>query len=140
MKYFKKSKEYRASNLTLSVEYPMVAYSYDWYQIAKQFGDTFVLNTYGYSNTTIKHVYKIRRQMEELGFTFDLEIHAPRGLQNLAAAIDYYTIEIQTLEQLIKKPGTRKAKNEERQKQIDDYNTKINQIIALIAIDQRKAV
>lgn len=62
------------------------ARSYQWYSISRVFKHTLVLNTYRYSVTTAKHVRKLRFLFDRLGLKY-IEIEAPKGLQNIEAAV-----------------------------------------------------
>ena len=66
MKYFSRANIYKASNVSFNPE-NNIALSYDWYQLTRVINGTMILNNYGYSNTTIKHVYKVRRLLADLG-------------------------------------------------------------------------
>lgn len=116
MKYFKKLKLYKSSNLTLDIENG-IAYSYGWYEIAKRVNGQWYVNDYSYSQSTIKHVIKIKSQLNELGIDF-LTVESPSGLQSPMAGFSYYNDKINNLNTLINKKGTRKEKNLERQQDI----------------------
>lgn len=88
MRYLKTLNIYKASN----VEYDCntgIALSYGWWQFVKIINGKIIFNTYAYSNTTIKHQYKIRALLKELGLSIDLELPVPDGLQNLESGITY---------------------------------------------------
>ena len=112
MKHYKKLNQYKASNLVYDCDSGS-AYSYDWYVIAKRIDGNMVVNKFSYSNTTIKHFYKICRLFDSLGIQY-IEIDAPRGLQNLEAAREYYVDRINNLQRDIEKPRTQAKKNAER--------------------------
>lgn len=65
-----------------------VAHSYDWYVPAKEINGVMVLNTYRYSVTTAKHVYKMIQLFEERGVNY-ITLEAPRGLQDLDCALSH---------------------------------------------------
>lgn len=128
MKYYSKSNMYKAgANLSLNAE-TLEGRSYDWYVISKQFGSMVVVNTYNYSSTTVKHYWKIRKQLQGLGHNV-ITLEAPQGLQKLDDAKDHYDTLIKDLEALIAKKGTRKSTNAMRLELIDSYKDKL----ALIA-------
>ena len=129
MKFYSRLQVYKASNLTFN---PATGEgrSYDWYSIARRFDGVQVLNTYRYSVTTGKHIRKLENLFSDLRLEC-LFIEAPRGLQDLDAAIEFYRDKIATLETEIKKPRTNKAKNEERKEQIKHFQAMIKTIKAL---------
>lgn len=112
MKYYSRLNMYKASNLTFD---PATGEgrSYEWYSIARNFDGVLVLNTYAYSNTTARHVSKLRGLFHSLGLVYS-EIEAPLGLQNLEAAKKLVISRIQNLTAEINKPRSRPEKNEER--------------------------
>lgn len=65
--------------------------SYNWgYRICQPVNGRLVLNTYPYSNTTVKHIYAIRCLLDHLGLGY-IEIQDPNGLQGgLSQAVDYH--------------------------------------------------
>jgi hypothetical protein len=74
------------SNSTGSLVYDPIkgeARSYGWYVLAKRIGGVMYLNTYGYSNTTSKHVSIMHKQFEYRDYQC---IEAPQGLQDLECA------------------------------------------------------
>jgi hypothetical protein len=83
MKYYPRLKQYKASNVAYDIE-SEIATSYKWYVLAKRIKGHMVVNTYNYSSTTIKHMYKIFKLFRELGIEYTT-IEAPRGLQNKIA-------------------------------------------------------
>lgn len=66
----------------------MKGYSYRWYCLTKRIGSVQVLNSYGYSSTTIKHIWAMRSLFKILGVEY-IEIEAPQGLQDLDLALSY---------------------------------------------------
>lgn len=112
MKYYSRLKQYKASNLTFD---PATGEgrSYEWYAIARKFAGVLVLNTYRYSNTTARHVSKLRQLFLKLNLNW-VEIEAPRGLQDLNAARLFAVQRIQNLTAEINKPRSRPEKNAER--------------------------
>jgi hypothetical protein len=67
----------------------MRGYSYQWYCLTKRIGGVQVLNNYGYSSTTNKHIWAMRRLFRQLGITW-MELSAPQGLQDLNLALGYH--------------------------------------------------
>lgn len=88
MKYYPRLKQYKASNLVYDLERDQV-YSYEWYVIAKKINNTFIINNYPYSPTTLRHSYKVRNLFENLCIDYIL-IEAPKGLQDLDASEQFY--------------------------------------------------
>lgn len=138
MKFFKRSKEYRASNVSYSPATGK-AYSYGWWLFVDRIDGLTVFNDYNYSNTTIRHQYKAKRLLEELGVNIDLTIKAPQGLQNLQNAVAYYEHEIMKLTDAIAKPRSKAAKNEERLELQAQYVLKIKAIHSLISKQAKRA-
>lgn len=134
MKFMQRAQIYKASNLTFNPA-NNESHSYDWYLLTKVIDGKMVLNTYGYSNSTIKHVYKIRRLLESLGRPIHLTIEAPKGLQDLGAAISHYESKIESLKAAIDNPRSQAAKNAERRHAIATIESKIVAIKELIEYD-----
>ena len=130
MKYFKKLKLFKSSNLTLDPETGK-GYSYEWYRIVDRIDGMVVLNNYSYSPTTCRHISKIRSMLTTLGVREYLEIEAPGGLQDLDKAIEYYEGQINELNQEIAKPRSSKIKNLDRYDSINKYKDKITLVKAL---------
>jgi hypothetical protein len=125
MKLFTRSNLYKTSNLTFNPS-TLEGFSYDWYSIIKKIDNKLVLNTYRYSNTTCKHISKIRRLVVELGLTIDLEIEAPQGLQSLNDSKLHYESLVKEKNKELEKGRT--SKREERLKQLCDLENKLNWI------------
>lgn len=117
MKYSEKDHTYKASKVTVNAK-TFEARSYDWDIFAKVINGKLVWNSYNYSPSTIKHLYKVKRLFQELGLKPDLEIEAPKGLQRLDVAIEHYGNKNARLSAEISKPRTRKAKNRERKQEM----------------------
>lgn len=131
MKYMKRDKVYKAANVTFNPK-TKEAYSYDWWRFVQPYKGGVIFNSYGYSPTTIKHQYKLRRLLQQLDIPIVLDVKAPGGLQDLGSAIDLYESQIKNLQALIAKPGTRKAKNEERKQEIAVLLFKLDEVNKLI--------
>lgn len=110
----------------------MQAYSYSWWKFVDKRGPLVVFNDFGYSNTTRRHQYKVRRLLNQLGIQIHATIEAPNGLQSLDSAIHLYERRIETLKAEIAKPRSRKAKNVERMQAIKEMQAKIKQVKALM--------
>ncbi len=118
MKYYSRLKKYKCSNLEYDIQ-SEIAYSYEWYQIAKRINGTMVLNSYSYSPSTLRHFYKIRNLFDSLNITY-IMIEAPKGLQCLDSAKDRYEEQIKSLQKAMSKPRSHAGKNQERKAHI--YN------------------
>lgn len=111
-----------------------VAYSYGWYCILRRMylkgKPVIIVNANNYSNQTAKHIGAVRRLIgyENIG----LRIHAPRGLDDLPAAAEWYAGQIAEMEMKINAKGSRTSTNLERLKLIDSYHGKIKTIGQLI--------
>ena len=118
LKYFPRLGIYKSSNVTFD---PVTCqgYSYKWYRLVDKIGNTVVLNTYSYSNTTIRHIYKVRRVLEDLRIQY-VEIEAPAGLQNLEDALEYYKVLNKSLLEAINNPRSNRAANNERVHEISE--------------------
>ncbi len=120
--YYPRLDRWKASNVSLDPTM-MKAWSYDWWVMLDMIDDQLIFNEYRYSNSTSKHQSKVRSWLRTKDFDY-VEISSPRGLQDLESSVAYYQDEINALEKQIAKPGTRKAKNLERQKQITELKAK----------------
>lgn len=132
MKYYTRSKEYRASNVTLSVD-PLEARSYAWWIFLKRINGKLVFNNYSYSPSTSGHQRKVRAQLERMGIRPDCTIECPKGLQDLASGIAYYTDQIERVYCEFANPRRRRSKDIERLETIDWYRLKIGEIQSLLA-------
>lgn len=131
MRHMKRANIYKASNVTFDPK-TIKAYSYDWWCFVKVINGKVIFNDYNYSNTTIRHQRKVRRLMRELGIKIDLIIETRSSLNSstpLCDAIFLLQRKNQKLVDLINKPRTHKAKNEERQLQIIKNNDKIKELL-----------
>jgi len=123
MKYYKRLNVYKASNVSFNPE-EIAAYSYDWWQFVKVVDGKVFFNNYSYSQSTNGHQSKVRHLLGELNIEIDCVIDCPSGFQDggwQRSSINLYKQRIEELERLIKKPKTRKAKNEERKQEIKHY-------------------
>lgn len=131
MKYYVRSNAYKASNVEYNCD-TETAYSYGWWRFVQRINGKLVFNNYSYSPSTIKHQYKVRHLLDELGKQIDLVVSAPDGLQNLSSAIEYEREEIRQLIKQIRKPRSHKAKNEERKREINQRLLLIKEIKQLL--------
>lgn len=139
MKLNKLSGLYQASNVTFNPK-TNDATSYSWWLFVKQINGLVVFNNYNFSSTTIKHQYKVRRLLDDLGINIDLEIKAPDGLQDLESAIKCHEDIIEKLNSEISKKGSKRSTNEVRQSEILDNMKIIESIKALISSEKSEAV
>lgn len=140
-----RKQRFEAANVTFDPE-TQEAYSYGWWRFVERIGPYLVFNSYRYSVTTSKHQSRMwwrsywrddpehHGLLAELGLSVDLEIEAPRGLQNLPAAIAHYESRIEGLESAISRKGSRKAKNAERRAAITEAQIKIATVKTLMAL------
>jgi hypothetical protein len=137
MKYFKRLKVYKASNVLFDPE-KIEAYSYNWWSFVKNIEGKVIFNNYNYSNSTCKHQSKVRSLLCKLNIKVDAVIECPKGLQNLESGIVYYKRKIKKLKEDICKPRTHKKTNEKRLIDIERYNEKIEEILNLIQCPQTR--
>lgn len=130
MKFYKKLNQYKASNLVYDLN-SNKAYSYEWYELAKCVDSQMILNTYNYSPTTLRHMYKLRTLFDSLNINY-VEIEAPRGLQDMVTSIFYYTELIHELNKKINNPRSRKSTNLYRVKDLSVYESKLSFVKNLI--------
>lgn len=132
MKFYSRLNKYKASNVELDLN-KFEARSYDWWVFVKRINGKLVFNTYTYSYTTRRHQWKVRHLIErDLGLNIDIEIEAPKGLQSIESAIDYYEGLITNLQSKIDTKGSKKMKNIERIAEIEQHRSKIKLITDLI--------
>jgi hypothetical protein len=79
MKYFKRSGLYKASNVTFSAD-KIEAFSYGWWRFVGVVEGKVIFNNYGYSNSTRRHQWKVRRLMQDLGIKIDIEMPLAGGI------------------------------------------------------------
>lgn len=140
MKYYKRLQVYKNSTGTLTYD-PLIkeARSYNWYVIARKIGPYMVLNNYCYSRTTIKHFYKIRKQISDTFTQIHFEIEAPRGLQDLDAAESLLKKRIQDLKDKINRKGSHKKTNANRIQMISYWEAKLAEVNYIIDAERREA-
>lgn len=123
LKYMTRLKLFKGCNGKLDFN-PLtgLGHSYTWYEISKVIKGQLVLNTYGYSMTTSGHVNTLRSLFSQLGLKY-LEVHAPRGLQDLDLCRDTM------IENYAKTIVQNKYKrNKLSTKQLKDERNKIDQL------------
>lgn len=131
MKLSKRTGTYSASNVTFD-PINMTATSFEWWYFVMRIGGKVVFNNYCYSSYTSRHQSKVRSLMASLGIKIDLEIEAPKGLQNLEAALSYHESKIQGLVAEIQKPRTRPEKNRQRAEQVRELQARVESLRKLI--------
>jgi hypothetical protein len=69
MKYYKRLRKYKASNLEYCID-TKISYSYEWWQFTKLLSDgkTILFNNYSYSSSTSRHQSKIASLFREAGY------------------------------------------------------------------------
>lgn len=82
MKHCSRSNLYKASNVYFNPILRQAA-SYNWWVFVKVIEGRLVFNNYNYSNTTIRHQWKVKRLLETLNIKIDLEMPVPNGLQTI---------------------------------------------------------
>lgn len=130
MKYYIRSKQYRASNVILEVN-PLSAWSYAWWKFLARINGAVVFNGYNYSNSTCRHQSKVKAMLDKLGINIDLYIECPSGLQSanwLESTIEYHSREIQKLREAIANPRSRAETNKRRITEIEAHQVKIDTI------------
>lgn len=132
MKYYSRSNTYKASNVIYDCN-TKEAYSYGWWRFVECIGNKTVFNWYKYSSSTSAQQRKIAGVLRQLNIKIDIEIDAPKGLQDLNSAIVYYNKEIEQLKETIAKPKTHIRLNIERQGRIEYYQKQIQVVKMLIA-------
>lgn len=118
MKYYSRLQEYKASNLVVRIG-PLQAYSYGWWQFLTEQNGLIVLNMYNYSQTTLKHQYKVRKLLDSLGITPDIVVYTAHSLDSkywVQDAIRLAIHEMNVLRDDMNKPRTRASTNEQRQR------------------------
>lgn len=138
LKLKKRTGCYEASNVWFNPE-TMEATSFQWWYFVKRIGGKVVFNDYRYSSYTTRHQNKVDRTMQKLGIKVDVTIEAPKGLQNLPAAMSYYEERIKTLISEIQRPRSHKEKNRQRALLINGYRGKIWEIQDLLRAEAKQA-
>ena len=115
----KRSGVFKAANFYFDPT-EVFATSYNWWVFIKKIKGKVIFNDYNYSNSTAKHQSKARSLLYKLGIKPALVISAPKGLQDLEAAITWYEALNRELLFDMERPRSHKAKNKERAKQIKE--------------------
>jgi hypothetical protein len=131
LKPYKGLNVFKASNVAFDPN-TCVATSYRWWIFVSRIGGKVVFNNYHYSMSTNKHQSKVDSLLSQLGIKIDVRFEAPKGLQDLQAAVTHYENKISSLIIAIQKPGTRAVKNRERASEIKSHLKTIKTIKALI--------
>ena len=148
MKYYTRLKEYKASNVSLTIEPKLEAYSYAWWLFVVRYKGLVIFNNTNYSSSTSRHQRKVRRVLYDLNIKIDIELnntrrsfgksygsyvsHCPSDGDFVKAAIENEIENIglinKNLADLIKKPRTRKSTNEKRAQQIEENKNQIKKL------------
>ena len=144
MKYYTRLKEYKASNVSLTIEPKLEAYSYAWWLFVVRYKGLVIFNNTNYSNSTNKHQSKVRNVLNDLNIKIDIELHhtfksfgefkehRPSDGDFVKAAIEDEIEKIElinkNLADLIKKPRTQKRTNEKRAQQIKENKNQIKKL------------
>tara|TARA_R100001244_G_C5114809_1_gene122028 strand:- start:159 stop:617 length:459 start_codon:yes stop_codon:yes gene_type:complete len=144
MKYYKRLKEYKASNVSLKIEPKLEAYSYAWWLFLTKYKGLVIFNNTNYSSSTNKHQRNVRHVLRDLNIKIDIELnhtfksfdqfreHQPFDGDYVKAAIknEIENIELinKNIADLIKKPRTHKAKNQKRKQQIQQNKNQIEKL------------
>jgi hypothetical protein len=131
LRAYSKLNIFKASNVEFNPN-TGVATSYNWWKFVDRIGGLVVFNSYYYSPSTSRHQSKVSSLLSQLGIKVDVSFEAPKGLQNLEAAVTHYESKISALIIAIQKPGTRAEKNKERAKEVKSHLETIKTIKSLI--------
>ncbi len=136
MKYFKKLKLYKASNVVFNPE-SKVATSYNWWKFLGYVNGVLVFNDHKYSTTTMRHQRLVKAVLQDLGVKPDLVIDSRQSLSEgaLSDAIERLKLESEALMQEIDKPRSQKKKNAERFNQVMFNSAKIKEIQSVLNRD-----
>lgn len=99
MKYFVKSKMYKAANVSYDTQ-TGTAWSYGWWAFVKVIKGRVVFNAYRYSVSTAKHQSKVRGLLRELGVKIDRTVQVAEGLQGINTLAELNAAEKKTLAHL----------------------------------------
>jgi hypothetical protein len=131
MKYLKTKNMYKASNFEFYCD-DKKAYSYGWWQFTGLFNCYLVFNNTTYSVSTTRHQSKA---WGLLNYKSDMTLHhtnksLSEGLESvLIDEIKGIQYEIKSLIDKVMSKGTKKAANEKRMITVNNYLTRINNII-----------
>lgn len=135
MKYFKKLKLYKASNVVFNPE-NKVATSYNWWIFLGYVNGKLVFNDHAYSTTTMRHQRLVKGVLSDLGIKPDLIIdsHLSLSPEALRDAIQRLKNASESSMQEIDKPRSHKKKNEERFQQVMNNKAQIKKIERVLAL------
>lgn len=129
MKYYKKSDSYKASNVLFHCP-STTAYSYSWWCFVKIINGQLIFNNYKYSNSTIRHQYKVRALLAELGLKVDRFVQVRGGLQNITTLRELNEKENKTLTDIeAAKEYMRKRRNERARQRRLERKTALKAVI-----------
>ena len=134
MKYYKRLKEYKASNVCLRVEPNLEAYSYAWWLFLTKYKGLIIFNNTNYSPSTLKHQSKVRGVLDDLNIKIDIELNhtkvsfSPNVTIAIRDEIDQINLENKDLALTISKPRTRKSTNLKRKQQISQNKKQIKKL------------
>jgi hypothetical protein len=133
MKYFKKLKLYKASNVVFNPETKR-ATSYGHWLFLGHVNGMLVFNDHAYSTTTMRHQRLVKGVLSDLGIKPDLVIDSRQSLSTeaLQDAIQRLGNENASLLETMAMPRTHKKKNAERMKIISDNKKQIAKIYAVL--------
>lgn len=109
MRYYKRLKVYKASNVEFSPE-NRSAYSYDWWQFVREVNGVLVFNDYNYSPTTGRHQSKVRWLLRDLGLEIGVTIYTHTGLQALNGVEGGEKLAFEALEEAVKAQDLERAR------------------------------
>jgi hypothetical protein len=135
MKYFKRANLYKASNVSFSPE-TCEARSYDWWVFTKMINGKLVFNNHSYSSSTIKHLYKVRSLLSDLGLKIDLVVNARCGLQNdewKTQAVASVASEIESINKALASTRRKKALDVPRLERLNELTVEKQELEDFIA-------
>jgi hypothetical protein len=127
MKYYSRLKLYKASNVYFNPE-TCQAYSYNWWRFVDRIKGKVVFNGYTYSSSTSKHQSKVRSVLASKGIKIDFYIEAPRGLQDLDAALAYTYRQYFEAKAKLLNPKRLKKLDAEKKRDVLYYKERIKEI------------
>lgn len=138
MKHFTKLNQFKASNVIYDIGTGR-AYSYGWWRfvdvVELQGVKQVVFNNHSYSNSTIKHQYKVRDLLRRLGVSIDLTVESRSGLQSSnwkEEAIDSIRADIHAvMEQLGNKRRHRRLDGE-RMERLGELKQELSKLAKLL--------
>ena len=133
MKLFTRPNIYKANNVTFNPE-TLEAHSYGWWQFVCNHKGKVIFNNVNYSNSTIKHQYKVKNLLTDLGIKLGIFLHHTKeslsdinkAMRDEISCLDNINLELLILTE---KKGTRKTKNIERLEDIEVNKLKIEELV-----------